>query len=461
MSVLSKLMRIAGRGDDGTAKAIATTNKGYLHTYLSGSDMQNKPLYVVGELEKCTVPTSDGTGQSVHPSVVYLPKGFGGYKYWMAMTPYPNENNTTEFPEIVASNDGKTWVVPAGITNPIDTDDTFMPDTSLIYDRAINSLVVYYSSGDGGGTTYRRTLNVNLVLSARVATNVVLSGGCVVKVSDGDWVAFNINNTLYDYPQLVRRISKDGINWSDKYDVGSNLRGSYSHVMAYYDGAGFHFLLSTSPRDSQNLQNMQLHYGYSEYGDYVIFDSAPIVLPDAGKWYSRAIYTSCLALGENQTLNMYVSTIGIDKTVYINVVPVKFGSLVDLAWKSSQRRQLILYDKLEIRDTTTYYYGGTSQKSILGFNDYPHKTIIIRNSHTSPIDLVVLTRIRGVAVDSLYFGNERTQQKITISAGAITVLTSKDLPCLEGEFAGAVTINLAAPIAPSAGELTAVLAMWR
>ena len=38
MSILSKMLRIAGRGDDGNAKAIATNDEGVLKTQLTGSN---------------------------------------------------------------------------------------------------------------------------------------------------------------------------------------------------------------------------------------------------------------------------------------------------------------------------------------------------------------------------------------------------------------------------------------
>jgi len=51
-------------------------------------------------------PTYDGSGQVVNPDVVYFPSGWHGYKYWLAMTPYPNSNDDYENPSILVSNDG-------------------------------------------------------------------------------------------------------------------------------------------------------------------------------------------------------------------------------------------------------------------------------------------------------------------------------------------------------------------
>ncbi|PRY62524.1 hypothetical protein [Glycomyces artemisiae] len=71
---------------------------------------------------KRAIPThvSPTGGQTTHPSVLYFPDGWNGYEYWMAHTPYPGSNSAHEDPNIAASHDGVNWVVPAGLTNPID-----------------------------------------------------------------------------------------------------------------------------------------------------------------------------------------------------------------------------------------------------------------------------------------------------------------------------------------------------
>lgn len=52
----------------------------------------------------------------VHPSLLVTPL-FGGYKYWLAFTPYPSAQSAFENPCVVASNDLINWVQPA--PNPI------------------------------------------------------------------------------------------------------------------------------------------------------------------------------------------------------------------------------------------------------------------------------------------------------------------------------------------------------
>lgn len=59
-------------------------------------------------------------GQTVHPSIVDIPAGWNGYRYWMGHTPYAGGSDAQEDPNIVASNDGTTWVIPDGLANPLD-----------------------------------------------------------------------------------------------------------------------------------------------------------------------------------------------------------------------------------------------------------------------------------------------------------------------------------------------------
>ena len=36
-----------------------------------------------------TIETPDGSGEAVHPDVLFVPGGFAGHTHWLACTPYP------------------------------------------------------------------------------------------------------------------------------------------------------------------------------------------------------------------------------------------------------------------------------------------------------------------------------------------------------------------------------------
>jgi hypothetical protein len=73
-------------------------------------------------------PATADTKEHAYGTPIYFPDGWHGYKYWMVGAPYPTQAtnlggvNATKFenPTIYVSQDGYTWVQPAGIpSNPI------------------------------------------------------------------------------------------------------------------------------------------------------------------------------------------------------------------------------------------------------------------------------------------------------------------------------------------------------
>lgn len=109
----------------------------------------------------CTTPTPDGTGQANHPCVVYVPGGWHGYRYWMAMTPLAGGDSQVENPCILVSNDGDTWAVPPGGSNPVyptpasgfnsDTELLLVDDRLILYFRSTTSVdqILVTASADG------------------------------------------------------------------------------------------------------------------------------------------------------------------------------------------------------------------------------------------------------------------------------------------------------------------------
>lgn len=101
-AAVSKALRIQAPFDDGVLRDFSST--------VANAKNAATPL---------TTPTYDGSGQIAEIDVLYFPEGWNGYRYWMMNGPYPNANSAYENPCLLVSQDGKTWVVPAGLTNPI------------------------------------------------------------------------------------------------------------------------------------------------------------------------------------------------------------------------------------------------------------------------------------------------------------------------------------------------------
>jgi hypothetical protein len=121
-----------------------------------------------------TVPTYDGSGQAVHPDVLWFPQGWRGWEYWMAFTPYPRGKQQYENPSIVVSHDGKSWVVPQGLINPIvrpGLGGAYNSDPDLSYDVANDRLVMLSRQVSG---------NFNVISSLTSANGTAWSAPKVV-----------------------------------------------------------------------------------------------------------------------------------------------------------------------------------------------------------------------------------------------------------------------------------------
>lgn len=129
----------------------------------------------------CSIPAVAGVNAPIHPKVLDTVSGWNGYRYWMAFTPYPSNNDdSAENPSVVASHDGDTWVAPA--TNPIEPAPSgvqngvkYNSDTHLLlisgvmylvwrlYDNSNNQWIerlLYRTSANG--TTWSASAPVNL-----------------------------------------------------------------------------------------------------------------------------------------------------------------------------------------------------------------------------------------------------------------------------------------------------------
>ncbi len=100
-----------------------------------------------------TVPTYDGSGEAVHPDVLWFPARWHGWEYWMAFSPYPRGMQKYENPSIVVSHDGRSWQVPAGMVNPIINPArrrSYNSDPDLSYDARNDRLVLLNREVRGG-----------------------------------------------------------------------------------------------------------------------------------------------------------------------------------------------------------------------------------------------------------------------------------------------------------------------
>lgn len=270
----------------------------------SPAPLKNAPTPLV-------TPTYDGSGQTVEPTVLYFPNGWQGYQYWMAVSPYPYEDERLENPSILVSDDGQHWKVPPGLANPIASPDphTTLADATVVYDDASNQLWVYYLHDMHQGPTqsYRgslmRTTSADgihwsapqLVISG---VNAILNSPSVGKVGSKFvlWTVDTGSGCTTQIAAVNQRTSSDGVNWSTPQTLRINQPGYviwHLNTIAVPALKQFMSLLAAYPNGS-NCGHTSLFFANSYDG--INWDTYPQILLGASPsgWDSAEIYRSSL-----------------------------------------------------------------------------------------------------------------------------------------------------------------------
>lgn len=205
-----------------------------------------------------TTPTYDGSNQAVHPDVYDAGSGnlLHGYRYWMAMTPYPSSNDDYENPSLLVSSDGLSWSVPTGLTNPLvaaPTDPTHNADPDLVVDGT-TMYVVYKRRVPGTSDTALLLTSTDGVTwgsptTLFTTTTEGFASPCVVKVGS-TWHMWSVDYLAS--PKVLRHRTASAINgtWSSGTTCTINNLPSgrfpwHVDVILDEDGSTFHALLNT------------------------------------------------------------------------------------------------------------------------------------------------------------------------------------------------------------------------
>ena len=138
------------------------------------------------------IPTYDGSGYAVHPSVVDMVHETGapfrGFRYWMGITPYAGSNDQLENPCVVVSNHGWEWQEPQGISNPLDTPTSgwYFSDTDLVWDHDADRFILYYRNIGSGTYALTSSDGITWMKHGVISTDNGISPSIVHK-GPGDW----------------------------------------------------------------------------------------------------------------------------------------------------------------------------------------------------------------------------------------------------------------------------------
>ncbi|MBN1427861.1 MAG: hypothetical protein JXB07_05705 [Anaerolineae bacterium] len=286
-------------------------------TGMAAPALYNRPV-LANAANPLSIPTYEGSGQAVHPDVVYVPGGWKGYKYWMVMVPYPYSNGIYENPSIVASNDNQTW--KAVTNNPIvpnpDPGKYVQSDPDILLVN--NIMYVYFRrntkiSGSSETTTLYRICSTNGVDWGYNPANPINPEYCALTATsiknvnsrtfaspsviykNGKYHLFSVDTT--DKKQVHYRYSPsgDGLNWYGDQTVSLTLDYAWHLDVVPYQN---HYLMLINNYDlSSDPAYSTLYYFHSEnmktwtYGGAVLKKSG-----NANAWDSQNIYRSSFVI---------------------------------------------------------------------------------------------------------------------------------------------------------------------
>lgn len=293
--------------------------------HYDASGIADFPVY--NAASPLAIDTYDGSDQALHPSVVDFGEGntWNGYRYWMAMTPYPNGDDTKENPSLLGSNDGTTWAVPAGITNPIDAQPGggHNADTELVYDAANDKLWCFYI--DIVGSTARvlvRGIDNTLTVGSEVqcfstATGTSLAASPTVIWDGSQFVMWYVD--IANSPNTLRRrtcATADG-TWSAAssaltFTNISAIRDLW-HIFVLKNGSDYLGLFDYCTSDNNGLEFNTLHLASSSDGLTWTVDPVAVLAPRQDSWDDRLIYRTC-GVVDGTDLDVWYSTTNADGT---------------------------------------------------------------------------------------------------------------------------------------------------
>lgn len=253
-----------------------------------------------------TIPTPDGTGAGVHPDVVdFGGTPWRGYRFWMAFTPYHNNDARQENPCIVASRNGLTWHTPEGLTNPTHpapvNPSQWNSDTELAYDPTADQLILMWRNGSfvpcvarsSDGVTWTPA-TASPVTWTTVGEEVVSPS--IVRLDDGSWAMWGISHpsrTLYRWSAPAAEGP-----WVNP-TVCSGFGANVWHLNVVRAGGGYRMIMHEGWDAASG--GSTAYAASSPDGLSWTRAGTPILSPDGTGWDGAELYRSALQHHENGT----------------------------------------------------------------------------------------------------------------------------------------------------------------
>lgn len=343
----ARYVRIWNDGHDKGAKM----GGHYIEVEVWSTEEKKDPLPVPYQLrDVLTIPTYSYTAQggqtqkaewdTTHPDVIDFAKTskeggkWGGYRYWMVLTPNQDGYSQYENPCLAASNDGVNWVVPNGIENPLsgvkhEPAGTHNCDTDLVYNPDSDELWVYYvweQDSPAGTPSNLRLIRVKEDGNSFAITSTTddkpyerlinsqyrydMQSPAVVRRNANTWLMWSnnsdSNNSGNGWQSQVAFVelytSTDGKNWTNKQSLADTLvlkgaDGIASYIpwhldVQWVESQNKYWGLFCAYPKGGNTNRTYLLFGTSEDGKTWTTYQKPLLAPRDNKWDNNFIYRS-------------------------------------------------------------------------------------------------------------------------------------------------------------------------
>lgn len=277
------------------------------------------------------IKTFDGLESPYHPTVLYFPKSWNGWEYWMAETPFSTRSkpywDRNECPSIHVSHDGVIWTEPSGLKNPIIdlnnnqiSDLDYFSDPHLVYLPEKDCLELWFRLTDRGGDKG----NCHDVKLIRMSSSDGINWSApqsIVSLSSSSAKDRGLGDTVVS-PSILRNpkgytmwyvdvevpkeetkrgvsfsVSVDGTHWTDRQVVTFDRDINPWHIDVKYDEGKYIMLV-------YDLYNLTL-WQSSDGLDFRFLKEMMTPSPRFGSVF-RKLYRSCL-VRDNAGYKIYVS----------------------------------------------------------------------------------------------------------------------------------------------------------
>jgi hypothetical protein len=292
--------KLAITSGGGSSTTLNKNTAEFIHQNKGYGDISIFDIHATGTDTALALPSYDGNTQGTHPSVLYFEDKFNGYHYWMLYTPYTNGNDQYENPSIIASNDKITWVVPNGLTNPIEPTptETYYADTELVhgYDGKLYAYWRQHKADQSEFYIWCKTSVDGITWSAKTKVlTTVLGGGspCIIKENGG--------YTLFDFDFLSathtiqKRFSTNPLDFNGAtvsnvtHDFNNGTREIWHFGLRKVDNTVYCVLTDTV--NNTNGNSCDLYFGKLVNGNHFKFNSTPFLIrTTGGKWADSRLY---------------------------------------------------------------------------------------------------------------------------------------------------------------------------